>query len=150
MTCWYSIDFSAGCCLRITLEVVTPETLGCKAGEQAGGGKWGTHGGDVKKWREGNAKRAEKTEEAEIEIDWGQTWLLIEGKDQWCWNAEFGEVLCSLVPVDDGETRHTPHCAHTQSDEHHLCFDMHRYCLQRDHHPEVYANIHREPFRRPQ
>ncbi|CAG03329.1 unnamed protein product [Tetraodon nigroviridis] len=27
-----------GCCLRITLEGVTPETLGCKAGKRAGGG----------------------------------------------------------------------------------------------------------------
>lgn len=46
-----------------------------------------------------------------------------------------------MILVDRDETRHTPHSAHTQSDEHRLCFDMPLHCLQRDHHPEVYANI---------
>lgn len=150
MTCWYSIDFSAGCCLRITLEGVTPETLGCKAGERVGGGKWETWGGDVNNEKRGMQNWADKTEETKMEIDWGQTWLLIEGMDQWCWNAEFGwgGGICSLLPEDDN-TRQTPQHAYTQLDEHHLCFDMDHNCLPRDHHPKVYANIPREAFRRP-
>lgn len=50
-----------------------------------GRGQWGTHGGNVKNEeirgeREGDGRIEEQ--KREMGIDWGQTWLLIEGTDR--------------------------------------------------------------------
>lgn len=66
---------------------MTPETLGCEVGAWEGGGQWGTHGGNVKNEERGMQSESERDRQieeqrGEIEIDWGQTWPLIEGTDQ--------------------------------------------------------------------
>lgn len=47
-----------------------------------GRGQRGTQGGNVKNGERG-MQRERKERRREIGIDWGQTWSLIEGSDQW-------------------------------------------------------------------
>lgn len=66
---------------------VTPETLGCEVGLTVGRSvSWGGRGCNVKnkKKRECRKRDGQIVEQrmGKIEIDWGETWPLIEGTDQ--------------------------------------------------------------------
>lgn len=77
----------------------------------------GTQWGNVKNEKRGMQREGERQLEEhrrEIGIDWGQTWLLIEGMDQWWCNVKFGgkggRSLCCFIPADPA---HVHECADT-------------------------------------
>lgn len=121
VACWYSIDFSASCCLRITLEGVTPETLGCEVGAWEGGREvsGGTHGGNVKNEERGMQRERDSGTEAgdrnwlgtNVALNWRDGSMMVEC---WIWGKRGGR-LCFLILVDNTRpSAHSRVCRHTQ------------------------------------